>query len=182
MKKILLALAIALPLFSFAQTNDWAVCDLIQTTAKGELKTGQIIYTVNTKNISDDILPEDLCVYLNTENEDVAIDGGTCHTAFDAGVTNSTEFLLTPSNGVDKFDAKIKLKSNTNEEDYCEIEVEISIGLILNLEEITLRENPTDVFLYDMTGRLVDGSYRGMCIKKAIYSNGYVKHEKLYIN
>ena len=182
MKKILLALAIALPLFSFAQTNDWAVCDIIETTSKGENLSGQIIYTVNTKNISDDILPEDLCVYLNTENEDITIDGGLCHQAFGADVTQTTQFLITPSNGVDKFDAKIKLKSNTNDEDYCEIEVEISIGLILNLEEITLRENPTDVFLYDMTGRLVDGSYRGMCIKKAIYSNGYVKHEKLYIN
>ena len=87
MKKILLALAIALPLFSFAQTNDWAVCDIIETTSKGENLSGQIIYTVNTKNISDDILPEDLCVYLNTENEDITIDGGLCHQAFGADVS-----------------------------------------------------------------------------------------------
>lgn len=182
MKKILLALAVALPLLATAQTDEWAVCDLLETTTKGENISGQTIYTVSTKNISSEILPEELCVYLTTDNPDVTIDGGLCHQPFAAGATQQTQFLITGSNGADVFTAEIKLKSNTNEEDYCTIEKEISIGAILNIDEIVLREDPTDVFLYDMTGRLVDGSYRGMCIRKAVYSNGYIQHKKLYIN
>lgn len=182
MKKILLALAITFPLLASAQTDDWNVCNLIETTSKGEEMSGQIIYTVSTKNISDEVLPEDLCVYMNTENVDITIDGGLCHQAFGAGVTQITQFLITPTNGVDVFDAEIKLKSNINDEDYCIIEVQVGIGAILSLDEIVLREDPTEVYLYDMTGRLVEGTYKGMCVRKAVYSNGYVQHEKLYIN
>lgn len=188
MRKFLLSLMACVSFQTFAQTSDWALCDLIGTTTKIEINDfDQIVYTVSTQNTSEAILPEQLCVYVNTENESVQIDGGACHEPFDSGVTQKTQFEISLADGFTEFDAceitvEVKLKSNTNEEDYCIIEKSFNLCALLSLEEIILHETPISVERYDISGRVITEDYRGLYIYKATYSNGYIHTEKRYQN
>lgn len=181
MKKLLPYLFALAPFASFAQTNDWAVCDLLSVNnAKieeeqiGDAKFFNLAVVV--ENISPDDLPEAVCVYASIDGE--TLTGGSCFPAFASGDTRKATFQLDEEIVNTDFVVEVKLKSNLNDEEYCLRDINVAS---LNVEELDLQGVPFTVSFFDITGRVVNQPTRdGLYIRQKNYENGVQLTEKVY--
>lgn len=181
MKKLLPYLFALVPFASFAQTNDWAVCNLLEVnTAKIEEEdiagTKFFNLAVVVENISPDDLPEAVCVYASIDGE--TLSGGSCFPAFASGDTRKATFQLDAEIVNTDFVVEVKLKSNLNDEDYCLRNVNVAS---LSVEELDLQGVPFTISFFDITGRVVNQpTTDGLYIRQKNYDNGVQFTDKVY--
>lgn len=182
MKKLLPYLFALVPFGSFAQSNDWAVCDLLSiNTAKieeeqiGDAKFFNLAVVV--ANISTEDLPEAVCVYASIDGE--TLTGSQCFPAFAGGDTRKATFQLDEEIVNTDFVVEVKLKSNLNDEEYCLIAINVAS---LNVEEFDLQNVPFTISFFDITGRVVnEPTSDGLYVRQKNYENGVQLTEKIYL-